>query len=306
MIRIILAEIVPDSSMSQTSQNLTRLAQEVIRLAPLAVVVCDDQKVIRIANPRAAQLLSPSQSIEQSEEVLLIGEFASNILLGLNLDRVTDSSTRQKVLIGTESRIFEFQCSHLELDSVQWTIIYFNEADKQRQRELLLEKEASTDALSGLANRRAFQRTMEGNQHRPLSLAIIDVDHFKAVNDTHGHLAGDDLVQFASSMLRRTFDDHAILISRMGGDEFSILFETTSVESIVSSLNDFRKLIAESQLPEHETIRFTASIGVAISFTPGTNTRTLLTHADRQLYRAKAAGRNCLSQVTLDESTPVK
>ena len=294
-------------TMSQTkSQNLKQLFREVIRLAPVAVVVCDHQNVIRIANAKAAEFLDTSAIADSVYGLQHTGPALTDVMIGFDLDEVQAMGrpVEQKVLVGETHRLFEFQINRVDLDDFKWTIIYFNEIDKQRKRERLLEKEASTDELSGLANRRAFQRTMESNQHRPLTLAIIDIDHFKSVNDDHGHLVGDEVVRHTSKLLTRFFADNAILVSRMGGDEFSLLFETTDPAEILNSLQAFRKSIAEIKLPECDS-NVTVSIGTAVSYLPVTGSRTLLTHADRQLYVAKEAGRNQVAHVTLGGSDVV-
>ena len=284
--------------MSQILQNLSRLADEVVRLAPMGVIVFDELQVVRVANIKAAELLCGDISCDGKS---FVGQPLSDILPGFDPETVDESSSRKKLLIDDCHRFLDFKIVELELDGGKWTAAYFEEADQRHRRELLLEKEASTDELSGLANRRAFQRTMESNQHRPLSLAIVDVDYFKNVNDTHGHLVGDDVVRHMGRILSTSFSTNSILVSRMGGDEFSVLFETSDDDSIVQSLENFRVLVADEVLPGHD-IQLSVSIGAAISKVTGVGSRTLLTHADRQLYLAKESGRNRLSQVSICES----
>ena len=287
--------------MSQTAQKfLTRLENEVIRFAPCAVLVFDDQNVIRIANSKAFQLLEdrfePTTQMPQ-----LAGRTLESLFPGLNF---SDVGSEWLHLIRSEDdyQPLELQCVQVEHEGLDWVIAYLDHPNSQRQREMLLEKEACTDALSGLANRRAFQRTMESNHHRSLSLAIVDIDRFKEVNDQHGHLAGDDLIQYVSGELLDSFQDNSILISRMGGDEFSVLFETKDSELIVESLDLFREKISNGQLPQQTDLEFSVSIGAAISTQAATSSRTLLTQADKQLYEAKNQGRDQVSHVFLEGS----
>jgi diguanylate cyclase len=102
--------------------------------------------------------------------------------------------------------------------------------------------------------------------------------------------------------LKQAFDKDTILTARMGGDEFSVLFETTETESILDLLERFRAKVSKSTVPEHPNIQFTVSIGVAICKVPRIGSRTLLTHADQQLYLAKGAGRNQVAHMTLHDS----
>ena len=282
--------------MSQAiSQILSQIENEIIRLAPIAILVVDGDNVVRIANPKARQLLVElSESVDETE---LVGQPLNELLPQYDLANIEQSTVQAE--IGNENSRLEIRSAKIEVDDQRWKAIYFHPSS---QREQLLEKEASTDELSGLANRRAFQRTVEGNHHRALSLAIIDIDRFKSVNDEHGHLAGDDVIVLTSSLMTKFFGDNSILLSRMGGDEFSVLFETSSAQSIVDSLDEFRQIVASSQLPKLEGVRLSVSIGAVISTVAAIDSRTLLTHADRQLYVAKEKGRNQVAHILLDES----
>jgi len=275
------------------SQLLNQFEQEAIRHAPIAIMVFDSENVLQIANLKTFDLMTGLSTESAGKE--LIGLSVSQLLPRLDLDATGDSLLELK--IGDAESPFEIQVIKIEVDNLEWTAVYFQASS---QRELLLEKEASTDELSGLANRRAFQRTVESNQHRALSLAIIDIDRFKAVNDDHGHLAGDDAIGLTSSLMTKCFADKSILLSRMGGDEFSVLFETSNARSIIESLDGFRQTVASSQLPELDDVKFSVSIGAVISTVSAIDSRTLLTHADQQLYIAKGKGRNQVAHVLLD------
>lgn len=277
-----------------TLKILSQFEQETIRLAPIAIVVFDGENVIRIANVKARQLLQKRSNADVDTEP--VGLPISELLPNLDLRQ---GESLQRLEIGRERSTFEVQCVKIKVDDCQWTALYFQSGS---QREQLLEKEASTDELSGLANRRAFQRTMEGNCHRALSLAIIDIDRFKSVNDDHGHLIGDEVIRLTSKLMNKCFANHSILLSRMGGDEFSVLFDTSNAESVLELLNEFRQSVSLSQLPEFEGVQFSVSVGAVISTLPAVDSRTLLTLADRQLYVAKGNGRNQVAHVLLDES----
>jgi len=282
--------------MSQNETTiLTRLDHEAIRYAPFAILVFDQRNVVEIANSEALRILADSSDLTE-----VVGCGLDIIFPCVDFSNVGSDSLYRIAAEGKHYSL-ELQCVKTTQEGLDRTIVYLSQPGGQRQRELLLEKEASTDELSGLANRRAFQRTMESNHHRALSLAIVDIDRFKSVNDDHGHLAGDSVIQRVSCLLRESFADNAILVSRMGGDEFSVLFETKDSDLIVESLNEFGEKLSSIQLLQQPEVTFSVSIGAAISTEGSIGSRALLTQADRQLYKAKNAGRNQVAHVFLGE-----
>lgn len=157
---------------------------------------------------------------------------------------------------------------------------------------------ARTDALTGLANRRAFDEVAQLEIQRaqrygtPLTLVLADLDHFKAINDCHGHDAGDCVLQDFARILSasvRTVD----LVGRWGGEEFAILMPGTDLAEASQAAERMRRQVEQSELCLTEGVcRYTASFGVA-AFRPDMPTlASLLGRADAALYRAKANGRN--------------
>lgn len=283
-------------------QTLTNeLLGDVIDMAPWGILLCDEGGIVQVANISAAEALVLCSDIELSEE--LIGRHVSDLIPGFDLraigDQLIECPATSCSAVDRSSLLI--QLVEFERDGEVWLAVYIGEQERRLQRELLLEREATTDELSKLANRRAFQRTIEAHQDKALSLAIIDIDHFKNVNDVYGHLVGDDLIKLIGELLIERFSESSIIASRMGGDEFSVLFETSSADDIVQSLEDFRETLADEKVPGTEDFCATVSIGAVISLQPGINTRKLLTIADRSLYKAKAASRNQVLWVLLDE-----
>jgi two-component system cell cycle response regulator len=147
------------------------------------------------------------------------------------------------------------------------------------------------DQLTGLFNRgffdESFARLLLSAPGTParFTVALIDLDDFKSVNDRYGHAAGDDALRFAAARLREAFRDGDI-IARYGGEEFAVLMQTDRA-SAIARIDAWRAALhAEGRIP-----RLSASVGVASLPEDGT-TRALLDVADRRLYAAKAAGRN--------------
>jgi len=176
------------------------------------------------------------------------------------------------------------------------------QADQLRQeRDALIAElrvRAETDYLTGLPNRRAFaQRLAHGVTATPQQLAAItfDIDHFKLINDTYGHAAGDLLLQHlaqrCSALLRE--NDH---LARVGGEEFAVLADVDQPQQALALAERLRRGIAEApfSVGPTEALTVTASFGVAVTprLEPGVPVR-LLAEADAALYRAKHRGRNC-------------
>ncbi len=152
--------------------------------------------------------------------------------------------------------------------------------------------EAVRDFVSGILNRRGIEHTLEVEMERcrrhgqPLSLALIDIDHFKRLNDTHGHAAGDLALVQAASLIRenlRPYDQ----VGRYGGDEFLLLLPSTQAGNAGHILERIQQRVAR----EHPH-RCTLSIGLT-ELEAQDDMRSLLARADVALYEAKTAGRNC-------------
>jgi diguanylate cyclase (GGDEF)-like protein len=177
------------------------------------------------------------------------------------------------------------------------TLVLAREIRRRSQAEDKLEELATTDALTGLKNRRQFDCTIEGEWRRasqqatPLSLLMIDADHFKAYNDTFGHQAGDQVLIGIAICISDSLKGVADCAVRYGGEEFAVLLPEASATHALAVAETIRlKVIGWSD----EATPSTVSIGIA-SVTPNAELDwSLFVHAaDKALYAAKAAGRNC-------------
>lgn len=172
-------------------------------------------------------------------------------------------------------------------------------SEKEHLRSLetineLLEKQATTDALTGIFNRMKFNKVLtfemkrSERYHCPLSLILFDIDHFKHVNDQYGHHAGDRVLvrmtKLVSANMRQTD-----IFARWGGEEFVILTPGITLEQSVIVANKARRKIETYDFENPS--RVTASFGVA-EYQAGDNSTSLINRADDALYRAKEAGRN--------------
>jgi diguanylate cyclase (GGDEF)-like protein len=201
-----------------------------------------------------------------------------------------------------KSILIDFEIREVEIEGDTWKILFLQDAEQNRRRELILEKEASTDELSGLANRRAFQRCLESHQNHALVLAILDIDHFKNINDLYGHPTGDEVIRHTGKLLNEAFSKSSLVVARLGGDEFGILFDAATVKAASSALEEFCHRIKLTGSPECSEFSYSVSIGISIAEKAGVAPRELLTVADKALYQAKNAGRNCVRSKKIQKS----
>lgn len=166
------------------------------------------------------------------------------------------------------------------------------------EANLRLAEASRTDALTGLPNRRGFLDVADHELKRsvragePFSVVMVDLDHFKQINDRHGHGAGDAVLQQVATRLRNVLRSED-LVARWGGEEFIVLLPNTTGELAVFVAEKARRAIAELRFDEVGVGSITASFGVAMHH-PGHPLDTTIAAADGALYRAKEAGRDCV------------
>lgn len=175
-----------------------------------------------------------------------------------------------------------------------------NEAEEKAEE---LERLATTDVLTGLANRRRFLADLDAAACRPAALAICDIDHFKSINDIHGHAAGDEALRWFGQIAQRAFAGG--LVGRIGGEEFAILLPGVSLEGAVAQCEAFLAELAQDswRLSTGDRVTLRASIGVAT--TPCVDASELMLRADRLLYAAKRSGRNRVAAECAEERRAV-
>ncbi|CAG4882211.1 putative Diguanylate cyclase [Georgfuchsia toluolica] len=178
------------------------------------------------------------------------------------------------------------------------------EAELVKASELVRE-----DQLTGVLNRRglddAFQRELSRSKrnHSPLSIALLDLDNFKRLNDAHGHQAGDQALVHMAKLVKATVRPHDI-IARYGGEEFLILLPDTRIEEAENVIKRLqRSLTKHFFLNNNERLLITFSAGVALQ-RPGETKESLVSRADDALYEAKRAGKNRVFTAPLIDPTP--
>lgn len=180
------------------------------------------------------------------------------------------------------------------------TILKFSLHDAVEETFHLQQYESATrDWLTACFNKRYLMETIPNEASfaarsgRPLSIAMVDIDHFKVVNDNHGHSAGDYVLKATAWILRKSIRAHDLL-ARYGGEEFVLLMRETEAESAFTTCERLRERISNMRFTyEDRGIGITVSSGIAtFTTTTPTSSRIMLRAADECLYRAKQEGRN--------------
>jgi len=177
----------------------------------------------------------------------------------------------------------------LEAQEMDW----WQQKARQADENLGLIKENSTDPLTGVANRRQLDKYLSQvlGKSTPLSLVMLDIDHFKKVNDTYSHQVGDEVLQHFARTVQKAIRPGDFL-ARYGGEEFTLILCSTNIESAAAVAERVRHAIeSTTAITSAGQVKITSSQGVA-EFRPGDTAKDLRERADAALYRAKENGRN--------------
>jgi diguanylate cyclase (GGDEF)-like protein len=227
-------------------------------------------------------------------------------------ENVTEVATLRRILLGGVDELLHGQQALAENLAGTGEVLQLIESDSARLQDELQKVRllSMTDEFTGLPNRRAFLRRLDDELRRaqrydtPLTLAILDLDEFKAVNDNHGHLAGDRILRCYATQVLSIFRHHD-MVARYGGEEFSVLFPNTVLEGAQAALHKVRHKAGDSHC-EHDGAVLplpTFSAGITL-YRPGESPTALIARADRALYRAKHLGRNRVEIEVADGPRP--
>lgn len=177
-------------------------------------------------------------------------------------------------------------------------VMIINNITGQRMYELQLKEQADMDPLTGVMNRSGFEqaygrmRAVLHDKKQPLSLFMMDLDHFKTINDTFGHAMGDKVLMHFARLLRSSLREEDV-IGRIGGDEFAVLLPNLNKADAVKIAERIRKNVDASRLAEEGSqVGYTVSIGIAEDERSDSYLSDVLTQADSALYQAKHQNRN--------------
>lgn len=212
------------------------------------------------------------------------------------LENISGSSSirniLQEIILETQSLVVTSQAMQSQLNEA-------NAEMEQLRSELAQVREiAITDGLTGLLNRRAFDQTLNEivkNVDSPQTcLSLLDIDHFKRVNDTHGHTVGDNVIKFVASLIKKYAHPHHH-VARYGGEELAIIMPNTPQKEAIQIAENIRIEMEKSRLKRKTDNTplgtITLSIGIA-ELKTGDDTESFVRRADKALYKAKESGRN--------------
>ncbi|MET0499475.1 MAG: GGDEF domain-containing protein [Steroidobacteraceae bacterium] len=249
-----------------------------------------DRSITTIGRGRDNDIVLPSDCVSRRHARL---EHRANGLFAVDL-----ASTNGTFINDATKLDGEYRLSRGDLLKVGDRIFKFlSGSDVEAQYHDIIFKMTLTDGLTTLANRKQLdcllndeiQRARRHN--RELALAMIDIDHFKTINDTYGHLTGDSVLRGLSSILQKRLRPNDKL-GRYGGEEFCAILPETSLQSAVKIAEDLRVMVASHSFnAEGKEIRVTVSIGAACLL-PDMEMEQLYKGADEKLYQAKRGGRN--------------
>lgn len=300
-------DITPKMLLTRQLEISTSRFRSVVDAAYDAIIIIDQQHNITLFNRAAEDLFGYSQAemIGQPLTRLIPEKFRKNHSAYVNQFARSPVNSRQ---MDERNRIYglhrdgslvpvEIAISKINVNGLlEFTAIIRDIADRVHLMDLL-QKEAETDPLTGLPNRRTFMESAENmfRTSETVSLYMIDIDHFKTLNDTYGHDIGDEVLR-ALAEVGRVHTCKTDVFARLGGDEFAALLPGKDLEHACSMAENLRTAIEQQNFvykwPKDQAIPFTVTIGVATRAPGEAEVTDVLKRADQALYKAKERGKN--------------
>jgi diguanylate cyclase (GGDEF)-like protein/PAS domain S-box-containing protein len=294
--RVLALSREQESRLARSEENFRKLFDA----APVPMVLVDEEGNIRNCNEQAAALLHVDRNGIIGTRVAEF--FAEEEEWNILFERLANDGTVDALAVRLRARDGQTPWSlvnarTLVLDDQRTGMLTLTDLTEQKRIEDRLRRLAARDALTDTLSRgRFFEVAREElaratRYPRPLALAMLDLDHFKSINDRHGHRAGDEVLRAIAGLMTRGLrgQDH---IGRYGGEEFAVLLPETTLESAREVLERVRIAIADMRLNvEGKQLTITVSVGV-VAVQTGEPLENALARADAALYRAKGAGRN--------------
>jgi diguanylate cyclase (GGDEF)-like protein/PAS domain S-box-containing protein len=286
------------------------MLQAITDAAQSAVVLIDDEDVIRFANPAAERLFGYEHGElegHKAHDTLVPGALQGRAKAGFSqfarsgtgpvLEKPQELIARRKD--GSEVFI-ELYIGRLHRGGRWWAVGAAIDISSRKHRERMLTNQAETDPLTGVRNRRSFlqlagdaleRSRVEGTQ---LFFLMLDLDHFKAINDDHGHAAGDQVLREFAAVCARSLRD-TDLFGRIGGEEFAAVLTGKDMQTVVSIAERIRTAFVGTMVQvgnKRLEVDTSVSIGLVRGDPERDSVESGLQRADAALYRAKAGGRN--------------
>lgn len=257
-----------DSIISSSYLLMVGAITEALLLA-LAIAIDFNQQLISAKKTRDLALENEQEAIVAKDELIQLQE-----------------KNRSDLEYGIEERTLELEIALREL------------SEKNRE----LEKLSAIDPLTGLMNRRYFDDRILAESRRSkreitsLGIAMLDIDHFKKINDNYGHLCGDHCLKIFALTLKETIKRPSDIICRYGGEEFVLILPNTDLDGLSQLLEKVRNNIENKKIMfEGQDLQMTVSIGACARVVlSDEESNMMVAFADKQLYKAKESGRNCV------------
>ncbi|MBH9576234.1 sensor domain-containing diguanylate cyclase [Inhella proteolytica] len=290
-----------------------QLLQTVLAHVDAHIYMKDDQRRFQYVNAKTAALFQrPAADIIGRRDIEVLKAETADALW--DMDRQVFESGRpqsgEETIIDAEGRSSHYWTVKVPLktEAGHRVLIGFSSdiTELVRLREQL-RQQSVTDSLTGLANRRHFVTTAETElsrtqrHQRRISLVLLDIDQFKAINDRHGHSVGDDALRALAEALRPLVRREDLL-ARVGGEEFAVLLPDTPLDAAALKAEQLRAAVQALRIPtpQGSQLQLSISLGVAQTGPSCDALTTLYATADRRLYRAKHLGRN---QVCVEDAS---
>ncbi len=299
--RLALAAFFEAGHVTMFDRQLSARLAEMVRVMPIPFIFVDRQGQQVFANDRALRLLgvglTESRASVIGPALTRLIKIAGGAALRLALD--DDGRGSASFTLEHQGRVQKVDTDWIERGPLCGRVWAFHDITAERELEDELRRLASTDYLTGALNRRAFELGFRGDVERahrlgtPISLIMLDLDHFKRANDTHGHEAGDRILREVcrriSSVLRE-----GDRLARLGGEEFAVLLIDTTLAQAQAVAERIRLAICTQPVDVGLRVDVTCSLGLTIGNDGSDDRAGMMERADAALYQAKAAGRNCV------------
>lgn len=300
-------DITQQMALEQTLLENEQRLRAILEILPYPIYIArrSDGQLLFVNRKTCLLLQQSAKHLLKSRSIDFFVDPKEREELSLLLETVNDIRDVEVRMKTAPGRIFtaELAAICMDYDNSPSILVALNDISQRKELEKELYRQASTDMLTGVHNRRSFMALAEQELRRTrrfarsMSVMMVDIDHFKLINDHHGHAVGDIVLQ---AVVKRLLESLRLSdqLGRLGGEEFSVILPETSLKDAAEVAERARKhleerpIIANSGKTGHTAISCTVSIGVAqLSAQDGT-VDDLLNRADEALYRAKNSGRN--------------
>jgi len=253
-------------------------------------------------------IMSCSQALADFMDIQTGNKLQPTLALYEHLQQArTENKATMAWLSQTQEKAALFHIFPFFIDPQHYALVYMHPLTPwtRTEKSLLLviktlEQSMMIDALTGAYNRHYLRKELSTlllaaqKNKTPMSLIMLDIDHFKKINDAYGHLAGDEVLKSTAKRLKSTLRSSDALI-RYGGEEFLVLLPDTRLSNAEETAQRMREIVSRSTLTHgNQPIEITASFGIVELDSNKDDIDSLLHRADQALYAAKGAGRNCV------------